>query len=89
MNKPTVGRIVHYVLSEQDGTYSQNVGQHRPALIVRVWSETCVQLQVFTDGKNDRADGAGLVWVTSVHPDENEKLPRTWHWPEREQDDEL
>ena len=82
--KPTVGRIVHYVLSTQDGTNSANVGHHRAPMIVRVWSDDCVQLQVFTDGPNDRPDGTGLIWVTSVSFNDTEKLPRTWHWPERE-----
>ncbi|MDB5042150.1 MAG: hypothetical protein JWN27_2876 [Candidatus Eremiobacteraeota bacterium] len=41
---PTAGRIVHFVLGD---------GQVRPAMIVRVWSATLVQLQVFLDGTND------------------------------------
>lgn len=86
LSEPKVGRIVHYVLSSQDGTMDHKVGQHRPAIIVHVygWSETCVQLQVFTDGTNDRLDGANIIWVTSVVQDENDKLARTWHWPERD-----
>ncbi len=47
--QPTVGRIVHYVLPQGDA----NAGQVRPAIIVRVWSPTNVQLQQFTDGSND------------------------------------
>lgn len=82
--KTTVGRIVHYVLDEQDGSMAHKVGEHRPAMIVKCWSETCVQLQVFMDGTNDRLDGNGLVWVTSVSHDEDAKNPRTWHWPERD-----
>lgn len=81
---PSIGRVVHYVLSIEDGTNPPNVGQHRPAFIVRVWNEDCVQLQVFTDGKNDRPDGENGIWVTSVVQDEEEKKPRTWHWPEIE-----
>lgn len=65
-----VGRIVHYVMPN---------GQHRPAVVVRVWGEEMcpagetVQLQVFTDGSNDaNAPGghpqfaSGLYWATSV-----------------------
>jgi len=73
--RPSVGRIVHYVLPD-----GPSAGAHRPAIIVRVWSAQCVQLQVFTDGSNDGPGyKSGLVWRTSVllGLDEN-----TWHWPE-------
>jgi hypothetical protein len=83
--KPTVGRIVHFVMPGNS--------QHRPAIIVRVWSEQCVNLQVFTDCMNDLLpDGGqpapGVLWVTSAsyqEPVANQTDgPRTWHWPERE-----
>lgn len=80
--KPAIGDIVCYVLSAQDGTNLANVGHPRPAIIVRVWNDDCVQLQVFTDGTNDRADGANVIWVTSVNHDQDQKAPRTWHWIE-------
>jgi hypothetical protein len=82
--KPTVGRIVHYVLAQQDDT--RNPGEHRPAMIVRTWGGDCVQLQVFMDGANDheRFSACGLMWVSSVAHDEVEnRAGRTWHWPER------
>lgn len=60
------------------------VGGHRPAIVVHCWSDYCIQLQVFTDGTNDRLDGQNIVWVTSVTQDEDEKKSRTWHWPERD-----
>lgn len=70
---PTIGRIVHYILDD---------GQHRPAIIVRVWEDGRVQLQVFTDGSNDGAPFAsGIVWRTSVHEGTESG---SWHWPERE-----
>lgn len=72
---PTVGRIVEYVLTDR---YGEN--QVRPAIIIRVWSPECVQLQVFTDGTNDGPEYAsGLYWATSVRRSE-EKEPRTWDW---------
>lgn len=77
---PSIGRTVHFVMPN---------GDHRPAIIVRVWDHTAVQLQVFVDGSND----AGLVhatelgqltvWRTSVHQDADELKPGTWHAPER------
>lgn len=89
--QPTVGRITHYVLPD-----GRSKGDHRPAVIVRVWGEDqvkagtlpaealgTVQLQVFTDGSNDGDQyAAGIVWKTSVVHDEAGGLG-TWHWPER------
>lgn len=78
---PSIGRTVHYVLPD-----GPSVGQHRPAVIVRVWSDTCVQLQVFTDGSNDGPDyAAGVVWRTSVVKDDGAVeggRENYWHWPE-------
>lgn len=83
MTIPTVGRIVHYVMSSEHPRAS---GEIRPAVIVRRWSddpEGAVQLQVFTDGGNDGNECAsGVVWKTSVRHDEG-KAPGTWHWPPR------
>ena len=83
--KPSIGRIVHYVLDS-----GQSKGQHRPAMIVRVWSDTCVQLTVFTDWSNDfgpdQHGGGGILWRPSAAQDEGGENPRsigTWHWPER------
>lgn len=84
----TEGRMVHYVLPN---------GDHRPAVVVKVWNKEdgYVNLQVFTDGRNDRhaypADAGdilsdidrGLLWVTSIYPDLVDKPPDTWHWIEQ------
>ena len=80
MEQPTVGRIVHYVLSD-----GRSAGEHRPGIIVRVWEDGHgVQLQVFTDGSNDGPQFAsGLYWATSVEYDDGGR-PGTWHWPERQ-----
>jgi hypothetical protein len=78
----TEGRIVHFVLDETE---------HRPAVIVKVWSPFTgtVNLQVFTDGPNDKSHAthlpegfeSGIAWKTSVLYSEN-KEPGTWHWIE-------
>ena len=82
--KPTIGRIVHFVQKKPEG-YG-DVLVHLPAIIVAVWGDTCVNLQVFTDGTNSDADETNRVkWVTSATLDEEvTPQPRTWHWPERE-----
>lgn len=78
------GRIVHYVMPD---------GQHRPAVVVRVWDSPgypgLSNLQVITDGPNDVVAGApadaakGIMWATSIVNDEAAKAPGTWHWIER------
>jgi hypothetical protein len=81
--KPTIGRIVHFVLPN---------GQHRPGIVVHNWPGNdppggLVQLQVFTDSD---ADGRyndqlpAVSWRTSIKQDEETMAPGTWHWPERE-----
>lgn len=77
---PSVGRIVHYVLEA-----GPHQGEHRPAIIVQVWSDSSVNLQVFVDGSNDYFRNQGpeplTLWRTSKHPDPA-FTPGTWHWPE-------
>lgn len=84
--KPSIGRIVHYV-QKHPATYGESAPfVHLPAIITAVWSESCVNLQVFTDGTNsDEQNMAQVKWITSVSFDgsDNPQL-RTWHWPERE-----
>jgi hypothetical protein len=82
--KPTIGRIVHFVQKKPSG-YPEGI-VHLPAIITAVWGETCVNLQVFTDGTNsDEQNMAPVKWVTSASLDASEApQPRTWHWPERE-----
>jgi hypothetical protein len=82
--KPTIGRIVHFV-QNKPASYGGGV-VHLPAIIVAVWGDTCVNLQVFTDGTNsDDQNMSAVKWVTSASLDASaEPQPRTWHWPERE-----
>jgi len=76
----TEGRIVHYVLPD-----GRSQGQHRPAIIVRVWGQVDpypINLHVFYDGTNDYPAGNGEMWKTSV-PYSEDPQPGTWHWIER------
>ncbi|MGE5631693.1 MAG: hypothetical protein ACM3TR_11425 [Caulobacteraceae bacterium] len=79
MDKLAVSKIVHFVMSN---------GEHRPAICVRAWNDTCGNFQVFIDGTNDAATDAtredmdrGVMWATSVCYSEDH-TPRTWHWAE-------
>jgi hypothetical protein len=67
-------------------------GAHRPAVIVNTWGENegeHVNMLVFLDPLNDRVDGPmahsylAMKDHYTVRHDETEKLPGTWHWPER------
>jgi hypothetical protein len=86
--KPTIGRIVHYVQekplwAQPPGGPTQMV--HLPGIIVAVWSDTCVNLKVFTDETNsDEQNTLPIKWITSVTMDESGTQARSWHWPERE-----
>lgn len=75
--KASIGRTVHYVLDR-----GPNTGDHRPAVIVRVWTDTLVNLQVITDDENDKLNP--VEWRTSVSLDDSAKNA-TWHWPERDE----
>jgi hypothetical protein len=78
--QPTPGRMVNFVLHE-----GRSKGGVRPAMIVKVWGEGCVSLQVFTDGQNANHGNDGLpgvLWVPSVNYSE-QRQERTWHWPQR------
>lgn len=80
----TEGRIVHFVMPD---------GEHRPAIVVKVWDKETgyVNLQVFTDGKNDRIPSEtqwneevekGMYWATSIYYSEDHE-PISWHWIEK------
>ncbi len=75
----TEGRMVHYVLPD-----GPSAGQHRPAVVVRVWDSGFVNLLVFRDGYNDVEEPTAniVLWVTSVEYNEH-GIGRTWHWIEK------
>ncbi|PTL79102.1 hypothetical protein [Vitiosangium sp. GDMCC 1.1324] len=85
--KPTIGRVVHYVLGEEAGSRK---GEVRPAVVVAMRHPEMPNLQVFLDGPNDqpgtftqgsRLDGSNL-WRGSV-PFGGPDQPGTWFWPPR------
>ncbi len=89
----TEGRIVHYVLPHSE--HCRSGGEHRPAIIVRVWREDediippengDADLQVFTDCAEDfyppHAGYYGMFQMIAISFDNDKKLPGTWHWIE-------
>lgn len=82
----SIGRIVHVRVGGEDDSPVL-----RPAIIVRVWGDTCVNAIVHLDGRNDdvygRLDGecgrhveVGTVWCTSISLGEG---VGNWRWPAR------
>ncbi len=66
--KPTVGRVVHYV---EEG------GAHRAAIVTETYGESrAVGLYVFAPSV--------FFAQSSVPEDQSGEHPGTWHWPERE-----
>lgn len=71
---PTVGRIVHYFPD-------QDTANPLAAIVTRVWSPTCVNLQVFEDGSSpSRVKDA----TTSVQLRDESNKKNVWDWPARD-----
>lgn len=66
-----IGRIVIFNVPE-DMKPKVNWAEKLPAIIVRIWSNDCVNLKIITDGTDD-------IWQTSV-PKGTEV--NQWQWPE-------
>ena len=73
MNKPTIGRIVHYKNTETEKGFQQGADTV-PALITRVFSDTCVNLTIFQDAAELTRRQTSVMLGTE---------PGTWAWPER------
>lgn len=87
MDTATIGRVVHYTLSDLDldSSHKHLKGKVRPAIVVNDWGANgkpgqAIQLQVFTDSTNDGLPA--VYWKTSVMGSETPEEGR-WHWPQR------
>lgn len=76
--KPTVGRIVLFRSNDPTQVSTSGSDLEVPAMITRVWSDTCVNLHVFKDGHL-----AASVGVTSVCYDgeASGQSSSSWRWP--------
>lgn len=75
--KPSLGRIV--LFKSKDPLHLSNGADEAPAIITRVWSDTCVNLTVFRDATEPLA-------VTSVVLAEDFEASgqwTAWRWPPR------
>lgn len=66
----TIGRIVIFNVPE-DMKPKVNFAEKLPAIIVRVWSQDCVNLKIISDGMED-------IWQTSVTKGD---MANQWNWP--------
>lgn len=80
--KPTIGRVVIYTPTEDErkawressGGNKINEAEKLPAIVVAVWSETCINVKV-------DLDGPGQLWKTSINRGDG---PGEWNWPVKE-----
>ena len=78
MQEPTIGRIVIYRPTQEENYFLNiqnecNLSNELPAIIVRAWNTTCVNLRVFVDGKTQYD-----LWKTSVIQGDEQGQ---WNWP--------
>jgi hypothetical protein len=73
MDKPTIGRIVHYVnLGDSQGLYPPEC---QAAIITGVNEDGTVALHIFYR--------TGDFYMQDVEFSEDTQQRRSWHWPER------
>ena len=74
--RPSVGRIVLYRHPTVTAVEPEKVV---PAVVTRVWSDTCVNLRILDDAPGNPE------WQTSVvqGPLDGEGHGRCWNWPPR------
>lgn len=64
MSKPTVGRVVHFLGSD---------GMPQAAMVVQVWSDTCVNLVAWNSGGTQTFHSSVVLGTQ----------PGEWMWPTR------
>lgn len=81
MQKPTVGRVVHFFPATSDDLFPHGCcGTPLAAIIVHVWSDTCVNLAVFDGGAHQHTRTSVLL-----HQEGNERPGAGFAaWPARE-----
>lgn len=79
--KPSVGRIVIYRQPEHE--ISVNGINEHPALITRVWSPTCVNLQVLYDAAPVGCRTSVVQLPELPAGVENTSGAAGWRWPDR------
>lgn len=92
MHKATIGRIVHYYEgdweapkhyseAQQKGWSGSNGTRIHPAMITRVWSDNCVNLQVFFDAGAPQQRTSMSLLPDEVFAEEMHCTNSGWRWP--------
>jgi len=74
MQKPSIGRIVHYVVNRGVDEGEDEL-EHVPAIVIEVKEDNSLRLAIFY--------WTGTMYCGSVECDETGEKSHTWHWPER------
>jgi len=77
MEKPSIGRIVHYVATDQNG-----VLVHRAAIITKVIMPF-INLTCFPDIEDNPESAIPATRHNHVIFDPTHMFINSWHWPER------
>lgn len=78
MNGLVLGAIVHYVPIPSDNFHDD--APLRAAVVVRIWSDTCCNLQVLATGIDDLPHGGSMLSKSSVVHGLKPVTPNTWHF---------
>lgn len=71
---PTIGRIVHYILTTHDQEHGcGSTGATVAAVVVAVHNSTCVNLRLFTDGPGAPPHRRNVC--------QGPAMPGSWSWP--------
>lgn len=89
--KPSLGRIVLVKIAGKLNEKGEPTSIIVPAIIVKVLSDTCINVRAFNDGSNDldidASNTCHQFWLTSVTFDETGNLVgvptnnMNWIWP--------
>jgi len=74
--KPSIGRIVHFHAGNDKGSAY-------PAVITHVWSDSCVNLNVFDDGSYPLPDEQKKPTSVMLATGDTAGLKHVWSWPPR------
>lgn len=90
-HKASIGRIVHYYEGDWEappGASNETWGgtngtRWHPAIITRVFTDDCVNLQVFFDAKGVQVKTSMCLLPDEVFADGMHCTNSGWRWPER------
>ena len=80
--KPTVGHIVIFRETAWQGDGTNGTRDH-PAIVTRVWSDTCVNLHVFFDASAPAPRSSVTQMPVLPEGVANTSPAGGWRWPER------